>query len=86
MRDMILEMVDELLDSEGDVVIGGLTFARSAIVRKLDPVAYSMIVDDIVNAEIEDLRYDLDRMDAEVDAEEIEDTKERIESLENFTY
>ena len=82
MREMIFEIVDELLDSEGDVVIGNLTFSRSQIVKELDPIAYREICNDVVNSQIEDLQYDLDRLDPEVDAEEIADIKERIEELE----
>lgn len=78
----IMEMVDDLLDSEGDVVIGNLTFSRSDIVKRLDPIAYREICNDVVSSQIEDLEYDLDRLDPEVDADEIADIKERIEDLE----
>lgn len=78
----IMEMVDELLDSEGDVVIGSLTFSRSYIVKRLDPIAYREICNDVVSSQIEDLEYDLDRLDPELDADEIADIKERIEDLE----
>jgi hypothetical protein len=78
----IMEMVDELLDMEGDVVIGNLTFSRSYIVKRLDPIAYREICNDVVSSQIEDLQYDLDRLDPEVDADEIADIKERIEDLE----
>jgi hypothetical protein len=77
-----MEMVDELLDMEGDVVIGNLTFSRSYIVKRLDPIAYREICNDVVSSQIEDLQYDLDRLDPEVDADEIVDIKERIEDLE----
>jgi hypothetical protein len=80
---MIEEMVDEIFDSEGDVVIGNLTFSRSAIVRELDPVAYREAVADMIDSQLEDLRYELERMDPEVDAEEIEDYQARIEELED---
>jgi len=83
MRRMIEEMVDEIFDSEGDVVIGNLTFSRSAIVRELDPVAYREAVADMIDSQLEDLRYELERMDPEVDAEEIEDYQARIEELED---
>lgn len=78
----IMEMVDDLLDSEGDVVIGNLTFSRSDIVKRLDPIAYREICNDVVSSQIDDLQYDLDRLDPEVDADEIADIKERIEDLE----
>ena len=78
----IMEIVDELLDSEGDVVIGSLTFSRSDIVKRLDPIAYREICNDVVSSQIDDLQYDLDRLDPELDADEIADIKERIEDLE----
>ena len=82
-NEMIIEMVDELLDLEGDVIIGNLTFSRSEIVRRLDPIAYREIALDIVNAHIEDLQYDLDRTD---DDDEIEAIKESIAELEDFSF
>lgn len=83
MRKDILEMVDELLDSDGEVVIGNLIFSRSDIVRKLDPTAYRIMALEIVDSHIEDLQYDLDSLDPEVDAEEIDFIKERIADLED---
>ena len=81
--DFITEMVDEVLDSEGEVRIGNLLFSRSRIVRELDPTAYRIMLVEFADAEIENLQYDLDRLDPETDAEEIADIKERIEALEN---
>jgi hypothetical protein len=78
----IIEMIDEMLDSEGDVVIGNLTFSRSQIVKRLDPVAYREICLDIVNSQIEDLQYDLERSD---DDDEIEAINEMIAELEDFS-
>ena len=82
-NETIIEMVDELLDMDGPVMIGNLTFYRSDIVRRLDPVAYREMVCNITDSMIEDLEYDLERLDPEVDAEEIADIRERIEALEN---
>ena len=84
-NDMIIEMVDEMLDCEGDVTIGNLTFSRSQIVKRLDPTAYREMALEIVNSQIEDLQYDLDRLDPELDADEILDIKERIADLEDFS-
>ena len=81
-NEAIIEMIDELLDCEGDVVIGNLTFSRSQIVKRLDPVAYREICLDIVNSQIEDLQYDLERSD---DEDEIEALKESIAELEDFS-
>jgi hypothetical protein len=81
-NEAIIEMIDEMLDCEGDVIIGNLTFSRSAIVRKLDPIAYREIALDIVNSQIEDLQYDLERTD---DPDEIEFIKDSIAELEDFS-
>ena len=80
-NEAIIEMIDEMLDCEGDVVIGNLTFSRSQIVKRLDPVAYREMALDIVNSQIEDLQYDLERSD---DEDEIEALKESIAELEDF--
>lgn len=84
MREMIEEMVDEIFDAEGPIRIGNLTFDRSEIVRELDPTAYREAVNDMADSMLEDLRYDLERLDPEVDAEEIEDLQFRIDQLENL--
>lgn len=85
-NEMIIEMVDEMLDCEGDVIIGNLTFSRSAIVKRLDPVAYRVICNEMIDSHLEDLQYDLQRMDPEFDADDIEFVKERIAELENFSF
>ena len=84
MRDFVEDMVDELLDSEGDVNIGNLSYSRSYILKNVDPIAYREVCLEVVNSEIENLQYDLDRLDPETDAEEVEDYKERIAALEEF--
>ena len=83
-NEMINEMVDEMLDSEGDIQIGNLTFSRSHIVKRLDPIAYRQIVLDVIDSHISDLQFDIDRLDPEVDADEIEALKAQIEDLENY--
>ena len=83
-REMIEEMLDDALDCEGEVEIGSLTFSRSQIVRELDPIAYRMMLTDYADSMIQDLQYDLDRLDPEVDADEIADIQERIEELESI--
>jgi len=82
-RTDVLEMVDEMLDMEGDVTIGNLTFSRSQIVRELDPIAYGMMVSEIVDSHIEDLQYDLERED---DEDERQVIQEMIDELESFSY
>jgi hypothetical protein len=88
MRDMIEEMVDELLDEEGDVIIAGLCFARSAIVRELDPIAYRIMCSDMADAHIDDLKEELEFLkDSDIDGEhydEIDDLESRIRELEGI--
>lgn len=84
MRDFVTEMVDELLDSEGEVKIGNLSYSRSYILKNVDPIAYREVCLEVVNSEIENLQYELDRLDPELDAEEVEDYKERIAALEEY--
>ena len=81
-NEAIIEMVDELLDMDGPVMIGNLTFYRSDIVKRLDPIAYREMALDIVNSHIEDLEYDLDRTDDEDERAEIQ---EMIDDFENFS-
>jgi len=80
-RDDILEMVDDMLDMDGPVMIGSLEFSKSQILKRLDPVAYREVCIDYVNSHIEDLQYDLERSD---DEDEIVWLKEQIEDLEDF--
>jgi hypothetical protein len=81
-NEAIIEMIDEMLDMDGDLIIGNLTFSRSEIVKRLDPIAYREMALNIVNSHIEDLQYDLERSD---DPDEIETIKESIAELENFS-
>jgi hypothetical protein len=80
-RDDILEMVDEMLDMDGPVMIGSLEFSKSEILKRLDPIAYREACLDYINCHIEDLQYDLERSD---DEEEINWIQEQIDDLENF--
>ena len=82
--EMIREMVDELLDMDGDINIAGNIFSRSDILKSLDPTAYRILCIDTADALIEDLRDDLDRLDPVEDFDEVEDLKSRIAELENI--
>jgi len=84
MRDFITEMVDELLDSEGEVYIGNLCYTRSSILKAVDPIAYREVCLEVVNSEIENLQYDLDRLDPELDADEVDELTLRILALEEY--
>ena len=84
MRKMIEQMVDEMLDADGQVItIVGITFLPSQILKEMDPIAYEQEIADFVDSQIEDLQFDLERLNEEADAEEIEDLKARIEELED---
>ena len=83
-REMIEEMVDEMLDEGGPVRIGNLTFYRSEIVKRMDPIAYRIMLTEYADVEIEDLQYEIDRLDPEDDADEIADLRERIAELEEI--
>jgi len=80
-RDDILEMVDEMLDMDGPVMIGSLEFSKSEILKRLDPIAYREVCIDLIDSHISDLQYDLERSD---DEDEIFWLKEQIEDLEDF--
>ena len=83
-REMVEEMVDELLDMEDEVVIAGIRFSRSAILREMDPVAYRQVVLEMADNLIADLQYEMESLDPEVDADEIADIQERIEQLDSI--
>ena len=84
MRKMIEQMVDEMLDADGQVItIVGITFLPSQILKEMDPIAYEQEIADFIDSQIEDLQFDLERLNEEADAEEIEDLKARIEELED---
>jgi hypothetical protein len=85
---MIIEMVDEMIDCDGPVIIGNLTFYRSDIVKRLDPVAYREMCIDMADTHIEDLKSDLEYLiESDIDGEhydEIDDLKSRIRELESI--
>ena len=47
MNNSIVELVDNLLDTDGDVVINGITIKRSVIFKELYPIAYDMLCSDM---------------------------------------
>lgn len=77
----IMEMVDDVLDLDGPVVIGTLQFSKSQILKRLDPIAYRQACIDYVNSHIEDLQYDMDHSD---DEDEISWIQDQIADLEDF--
>ena len=84
MDSMVYDLVNELLDMDGDVIIAGNVFTRSDILKSLDPTAYREVLLDTVNAHIEDLQYDLDRLDPVEDFDEVEELKSRIAELSDI--
>jgi hypothetical protein len=61
----LLERYDETYDCDGTVKIAGLTFERSKIVKKLDPIAYRVYLADFVDGLAKDGEVadaDLDRI------------------------
>ena len=88
MRTMLEDMVDELLDIEGDVIINGITFNRSAILKEMDPIAYRELMLQLADEHISDLQDDLDFLiESDIDGEhydEIDELKARIRDLESI--
>ena len=76
----IIDMVNDLLDEQGEVSIGNLTFYPSQILRECDPVAYRITVNEYIDNMIQDMEYDLERTD---DEDERTDLLERIAELED---
>lgn len=83
MLDTIQEMVDEMLDQEGDIRIGGVYFVRSQVMKEMDPTAYRQLVLDLADARITDLQDELDCLDPELDADEMAEIQAQIDELEN---
>jgi hypothetical protein len=85
---MLEDMVDEFLDIEGDVIIRGITFNRSAILKEMDPIAYRELTLQFADEHISDLQHDLDFLiESDIDGEhydEIDELKARIRNLENI--
>ena len=65
------DLYDELLNEQGPVNIGGLTFAPADIVKEMDPTAYRCgLLDFVDNMELED-------------SEEYREMVERLEELQD---
>jgi hypothetical protein len=88
MRKMLEDMVDELLDIEGDIIIRGIPFSRSSILKEMDPIAYRELMIDMADAHISDLNEELeDLIYSDIDGEhydEIDELKARIRELEGI--
>jgi len=86
MREDILDMVDEMIDMDGEVKISGSTFSRSRILKELDPVAYRELVIDLIDSRISDLEYDIQCLDEIEDADEIAELYVQLVSCKNFRF
>ena len=84
MRDLVQDMVDELLDSDGPVIVAGMPFDASAILKEMDPTAYRLMCSDVADNLISDLQYELDCLGDDADPDEVEDLKFRIYELERI--
>jgi hypothetical protein len=71
-----LELYEQMLDESGPVVIAGLEFSPSAILKEMDPIAYDTNFNDYMDAcdidtddllDDEDSDYD-DSMDGDFDS------------------
>jgi hypothetical protein len=82
-RNDITEMVDEMLDEQGDIEIGSLSYSRSQVLRSVDPIAYRLTVNEMIDSLISDLEYDIECLDADDDAEDIEEIHVRIAELQD---
>ena len=82
MSEMIFELVDEMLDYEGDVIISGVTFSRSAILKEMDPTAYRTLCIDMADGLIQDLIEEKSCLDPVADFDDYCDIEDRIAELE----
>jgi hypothetical protein len=60
--DFIHDFVDE---TNEPYTIGNLTYYPSVILSRVDPVAWGMIVSDIVESEIDNLKYEVENFELE---------------------
>jgi hypothetical protein len=75
----IIDMVNDILDEQGEVTIGNLTFYPSQILRECDPTAYRITVNEYIDNMIQDLQYDLDRTDDEYDRNHLQAQIDELE-------
>jgi hypothetical protein len=68
-----LELYEQMLDESGPVIVGGIEFSPSAILKEMDPIAYGVGFNDFMNScdvdtdELSDSDYD-DSMDGDFDS------------------
>lgn len=83
MNSMLSEVVDEILDSDGDVIINGIAFSRSYILKELDPIAYRELALNVADEHINHLQDELVSLDIVEDRDLVESLVAQIQELEN---
>lgn len=48
--DTAVEMFEDALDCEGPVMVAGIAFNRSTILRECDPIAYNCYLNDYIDS------------------------------------
>ena len=49
-----VEMFEDALDCEGPVMVAGIEFCRSTILRECDPIAYNCYLNDYIDSLMDD--------------------------------
>jgi hypothetical protein len=62
----VLDLYDQMLDEAGPVVIGGIEFSPSAILREMDQIAYDTGFNDYMDS----IEIDTDDLDEDSDYDE----------------
>ena len=52
--DTAVEMFEDALDCEGPVMVAGIAFNRSTILRECDPIAYNCYLNDYIDSLMDD--------------------------------
>ena len=81
--DEIAEYIDEVYE---EIHIGGCTFLASDIIRKLDPIAFSMFEDDIRDRRVDDFEYDFGDFGFDFIEEEEEDDEDKKKRFYQMLY
>lgn len=48
--DTAVEMFEDALDCEGPIMVAGIAFNRSTILRECDPIAYNCYLNDYIDS------------------------------------
>lgn len=89
----------EMLDEQGDIYIGNISFSPSDILSKLDPIAYSIGLTDFVDSmdvtesegyrelqeKVEEVESEKEEIESSIEKneEKLEELKEELEEMEN---